>query len=381
MPEFSAHVPIDTLSLIDRWWDRWLKGEKNGVDSEPPVTIFVQGEETWRQEAAWPPARATEQTLRLGSDGRLSAQEPAPGWSRYDYDARVGLGALPYDACTGPISYPQDQSFDDHLSLTFTSDALDSPLEVTGVATVRLVFATDAPVNEIVLSAKLCDVDPDGQSFLVAFEHESGKRATRVESSDGRNVYAVEFDLRPTSYVYKAGHRIRLSVAGGNFPYLWPTPFQYSLDVLSDPTSGSWVRLPAVAEQSPRLPDPVIEPPPALVPQGRLRNADRYWIHREATSRAVSFEGRRENVVAVEPGSTLSILQHFTMSVDADHPAMASTRTNSVWRLERPTATIETRVLTTTTLHGVHVTAEIDFDGAPFARKEWRKTRDPGTAS
>jgi hypothetical protein len=68
------------------------------------------------------------------------------------------------------------------------------------------------------------------------------------------------------------------------------------------------------------------------------------------------------------------------MTVDADHPAMASTRTNAVWQLERPTASVETRVITTTTLHGVTVSAEIDLDGAQFARMEWRKTRDPEPA-
>lgn len=378
MPEFSVREPIDTLSLIDRWWDRWLKGEENGVESEPPVTIFVQGEEGWRQESEWPPARATDRTLWLDAGGGLGEQVASGGWSPYAYDARVGLGALPYDACTGPIPYPQDQSFDDHLSLTYTTDPLPEPLEITGVATVRLVVATDAPIEEIVLSAKLCDIDPSGQSLLIAFEHESGKRASPLDEGDGRHAWVVEFVLRPTSYVLKAGHRLRLSVAGGNFPYLWPTPFVYRMDVLSGGETGSWIRIPVVPDQSPRLPAPVIDPPPALVPAGRVRNADHYWIHREVTSRAVSFEGRRENVVAVEPGSTLSILQHFTMSVDADHPSLANTRTNAVWRLERPTSSTETRVTTITTLHGVHVAAEIDVDGMPYARKTWRKTRDPG---
>lgn len=376
MPEFSVREPVNTLSLIDRWWDRWLKDEANGVDTEPPVAIFVQGEERWRQESEWPPARTCEQALVLGADATLG-EVAACGWNGYDYDARVGLGALPYDACTGPIPYPQDQSFDDLLSLTYTSEPLEAAMETTGVPRVRLVFTADAPLDKIALSAKLCDVGPAGHSFLVAFEHVSGKRAQEIESIDGKRAYAVEFDLRPTSYRFHTGQRVRLSIAGGNFPYLWPTPFRYSLELHCDSVTGSWLRLPVVPEQLPPLPEFEPGPIPVLTPGGRLRNADRYWIHREATSRTVSFEGRRENLVAVEPGSTLSVLQHFTMTVDADHPAQASTRTNVVWKLDRPTASVATRVTTVTTLADVHVQAEVDLDGMPFFRREWHKSHLP----
>ena len=49
----------------------------------------------------------------------------------------AGLGALPYDACTGPIPYPQDQRYDDNLSLTYTTSPLQDAVEVTGRPTVR----------------------------------------------------------------------------------------------------------------------------------------------------------------------------------------------------------------------------------------------------
>ena len=62
-PEQSIRAPVGILAEIDRWWDRWLKGIDNGVEQEPPVTLFVQGVEEWRHEREWPPARATERRL------------------------------------------------------------------------------------------------------------------------------------------------------------------------------------------------------------------------------------------------------------------------------------------------------------------------------
>src|SRR5215213_5462528 len=68
---------IDLVPEMVRWWDRWLRGERNGVDEGPPVTVFVRHPTrpapdldehlgVWRDEPAWPPARATTRTLRLG---------------------------------------------------------------------------------------------------------------------------------------------------------------------------------------------------------------------------------------------------------------------------------------------------------------------------
>ncbi|MDQ3766425.1 MAG: CocE/NonD family hydrolase, partial [Actinomycetota bacterium] len=44
----------DLTALQLRWFNRWLKGERNGIDEEPPVKIFVQGLNRWRDESEWP---------------------------------------------------------------------------------------------------------------------------------------------------------------------------------------------------------------------------------------------------------------------------------------------------------------------------------------
>lgn len=373
MPEFSVRAPIDAVSDIDRWWDRWLKGVKNGIDEEPPVCIFVQGDETWRREREWPPARATETSLFPGDGRRLvDKTSAAVGRDAYRYDARVGLHALPYDACTGSIPYPADQSADDHLSLCYTGDPLVTDLEVTGVPTVLLTFTVDVPVSELTLVAKLCDVAPDGRSHLVTFDHVAGDRAEILQSNTMERTYTAEIALRPTSYVFQAGHRIRLAIAGGNFPYLWPSSRRYQLHVMR---AGTTLTLPVVGPQDPCLPAPVIGPPLPSITVGKGNGAESYWTHREATGTSVSFEGVRTSEMRIEPGAHLTMRTHFVMIVEAEHPSRANTRTDSVWNLNRSSGAVETRVAAITTMHDVHIEVAIDLDGLPYLRRSWRKQR------
>ena len=53
----STHAAIDFDGIHLRWYDRHLRDIDNGLDNEPPVTIFVMGENRWRKERQWPLAR------------------------------------------------------------------------------------------------------------------------------------------------------------------------------------------------------------------------------------------------------------------------------------------------------------------------------------
>jgi predicted acyl esterase len=89
---------IDLLPELARWWDRWLRGRDNGVDGDPPVTVFVRHSTrpapdldeqagVWRNEPAWPPERATELSVPLGiGSARLELRGDAEA-----FDVRVDL--------------------------------------------------------------------------------------------------------------------------------------------------------------------------------------------------------------------------------------------------------------------------------------------------
>src|SRR3954471_25001277 len=69
---FDLFAPADALDVAEaqlRFFARHLRGEDNGLDSEPPVRIFVMGENRWRDEDEWPPARAVETAWYLRENG------------------------------------------------------------------------------------------------------------------------------------------------------------------------------------------------------------------------------------------------------------------------------------------------------------------------
>ena len=140
---------------------------------------------------------------------------------------------------------------------------LDEELEILGHPRLAVRVGSSAPVA--FLSAKLCDVFPDGTSALVARGFLNlAQRRSRTDPEPMRPgvVEAVELELDATSWVFPAGHRLRLSLAGADWPNLVPPPAPVTLTVERD---GSALTLPALDGPSP-------SPPPSLPPP---RPADR----------------------------------------------------------------------------------------------------------
>lgn len=215
----------DLTSLQLRWFDRWLKDTRNGIDEEASVRIFVQGLNRWRDESAWPLARARATKLYLRADRALSWQAPAADEAQdiYAYDPRHpcptcgGSLLLPAVYRRGPVDQAPILSRRDVLS--YTSDALDSGLEVTGPVSFVLYAASDALDTDWIV--KLCDVHPDGRTFTVT---DGVLRASYRESDTQRRllepgaVVRYEITLQPTSMVFRAGHQLRVLVTSSDFP-------------------------------------------------------------------------------------------------------------------------------------------------------------------
>jgi putative CocE/NonD family hydrolase len=67
--DFGPDAPRDLVAEQVRWYDRRLKGIDNGIDSEPPIRLFVMGENKWRSENEWPLARTRFTEFYLHSNG------------------------------------------------------------------------------------------------------------------------------------------------------------------------------------------------------------------------------------------------------------------------------------------------------------------------
>ena len=70
--DFGPAALIDLHEIQLRWFDHWLKGVDTGILDEPPVKIFVMGDNRWRDEREWPLARTRYTPYYLHSGGRAN---------------------------------------------------------------------------------------------------------------------------------------------------------------------------------------------------------------------------------------------------------------------------------------------------------------------
>ena len=230
----SLEMKGDLTSQALRWFDYWLKGIQNKVDEEPPVKLFIMGDNVWRDENEWPLARAQYVPFYFHSDGKAHSLHGDGGLSpispgeepedHFTYDphnpvpTRGGNHMLPMYYPRGPISQLDVEERDDVL--VYTSDVLSKDIEVTGPVVVRLYAASDAADTDF--TAKLVDVYPDGRAYnivdgIIRARYRKGPEAppTLIQPNT-----AIEYtiDLWSTSNVFKQGHRIRVEVSSSNFP-------------------------------------------------------------------------------------------------------------------------------------------------------------------
>lgn len=222
--DFGPTAAVDFDALEHRWFERWLNSDADAAPDEPPVRIFVMGENQWRDEQEWPLARTVYTKYFLHEQGRLERAVPKQPKSsqRYVYDPlnpvpTLGGNLMFQDTPAGPFDQNKIGSRQDVRA--FMTAPLEADLEVTGPVTVTLYAASSAKDTDF--TAKLIDVHPDGKAYnlvdgiIRARYRESFAQPRLIEP--GR-VYEYSIDLWATSNVFKRGHRVRVDISSSNFP-------------------------------------------------------------------------------------------------------------------------------------------------------------------
>ena len=264
----------DLLSEMRRFFDHYLKGENTGVESQDPIhyfTVNAPAGQEWRSARQWPPAGSAARLLFLDpqgpAGGALASTAPAgPAAStftvRYDVDCPAGREGqrlpLPPGLLTGALP-----CFPETAGPHFLTAPLKADTEVTGSPVADLWIRSSAADQN--LFVYLEDVAPDGAIHVVTdgrlkaslrkvnaapFQN-FGLPWHRAYKEDAEPLIPgaparLTLDLLPTSYLFKAGHRMRVTVAGADFrekdraaPATPPT-----LAILSDQDHRSAVSLP-----------------------------------------------------------------------------------------------------------------------------------------
>ncbi|MBL1075729.1 CocE/NonD family hydrolase [Nocardia sp. 2] len=277
------------MDVLQRaWFDKWLKGIDNGIDTYGPVTMKEQGG-TWITASGFPQEEETEYRRMYLSpipsgtgghsvhDGSLvdaptewpETLTVAPGLtglcSRDAAQETIGIVSI-IDACG------KDSRIWESNGLTFTSSPVAEPTTLSGPIAVHLNTVHDATDGYWV--ATVNDVAPDGTSttlssgqLVASLRALDESRSTRLPNGDYTDPVpdlslstrqptqpgvpvALDISIAGVDAVLQPGHRLRVDVYAGNFPKGLP-PLAILMDtglrpqhLLLDPAEPSYVNIP-----------------------------------------------------------------------------------------------------------------------------------------
>jgi len=390
VPDSSVPGPrIDHLREVARWLDYWCKGIANGVEDDPPVVVYVQhsmrpdpdtletpGE--WRAETDWPIAGASERELYLAADSRLAGEPGASASEQLEYHPGVGVAGGLWSGGV-PFGQPADQRVDEALSAAFTTQPLTEDLIIIGRARVVLHVATTATVLGFAVS--LSDVAPGGSSHLVAKGMLNGTRRnswTDPEPLVPGEPYELEIEIDTTAWRFEAGHRIRVAVANGDWPNVWPTPQSATSTIFHGSARPSRIALPVVPARG-SAPPPEFAPSP-LAP---IRHTDQPAPPTWEVIDDVLGDRRQVHIVIeraerINATTVVERLFDMTMHVARADPASASAYGRHVSRITRPTGVIEGRsdvtIQATATHFHVLIELAVTANGVLHHSRQWTES-------
>lgn len=283
-PEYGEPPRIDVLQRA--WFDHWLKGIDNGIETYGPVTLWQQGN-GWTTTDQFPRAGVEHRKMYLSPapsgtgghslhDGSLTSQKPtetakltvAPGLkSVCSRDAtQITMGILGITGCG------EDERFHEEEGLTFTSAPVSSPTEISGPISVHLNTVHQATDGYWTVTVN--DVAPDGRSTVLTtgqlvsslrkVDDSRSERSANGAYTDPFHPLTLESMLPvepgkpipldiaviPTDAVLAPGHRLRIDVFASNWPKgqpLGPMLVGSQLapqQLLLDPNEPSYVNIP-----------------------------------------------------------------------------------------------------------------------------------------
>ncbi len=248
-PHYAGPKPaIGFLQEAKRWWDRWLKDENNGVESDPdyraylmdslaPNRWFDDRPGKWIAEPNWPAANIDNQIWQLGSSGELT-QIVKPISVDISSPQNCGATAGEYFPFAFGDELPDDQRVDDNLSTCFTGPTTTEITDIVGAPNVRFNMSCDRAYGQV--AVRLCDQRPDGTSALITMgvfnlaHHKSHEKPIPLVEGE---VIEIEFTLDQIAYRLPAGHNLLLAISNSYFPTIWPSPEITSLTLLGGSVS------------------------------------------------------------------------------------------------------------------------------------------------
>ena len=336
-PNMTQVEPIDYMKEIVGWFDRWLKG-RNDTGEEPPLSIYVMGEQRWKYEQHVLPREATERILYVQAGGSLGPEaDLKPSDVRYAHDPGVGTAAGLMSLFSLGMDYPRDQREDNERSLCFDTMPLSEAMEIVGEPLLRITVATDMP--DAAIAAKLCDVGPDGYSAHVTHGWLRLSRRNGLEHPqppEPHREYEVLLRLWPIDYKLPPGHCLRLTVALSDFPHIFPLPYKGEVRLYFGQEQEAKLTL-MIMPASQERQTPHFDPPDMSL-LAALKTPGAVWevSHDRAVNATNVHAGLEMRLPLPHPRSPLTIQHYFDAHLMEGRPETASldARASADFRLD-----------------------------------------------
>ncbi len=230
------HPRMDFLAEALRWWDHWLKGIDNGIESLPDYRAYISENVRplkrrdreagrWVAEQRWPSPDIKPETHYLANFGCVEQSPPEPEQLSICSPLDTGTAGGELFTVKPDADMQSDQRVDDAGSLTFDTGFLTAPIEILGRPLVRLRVAIDKPIGN--LAVRLVDVHPDGVGFRVSWgvinlAHRNGN--ANPEAMKPGEFVDIELRLDECGYRFLPGHKLRVSISTAYWPMIMPPP-------------------------------------------------------------------------------------------------------------------------------------------------------------
>jgi predicted acyl esterase len=378
-PELARPGPnvdddVDVLAFFDRHLrdGEYIPGARGQVYVRQPVRpepdlAFHPGR--WADIDTWPVHGLRHVTFGCGREGVDSLA----------VEGDVGVAA--WNSCGGalPWGQPLDQRTDNARSITYDWAVQDRE-EIVGIPRVGLRVLSDHDYGHV--SAKLCDVLPDGSSALITrtmidLRHVGcwpadpfggiGRAPAPITPGEWID---IELELEATTWTLEPGHTLRLAIAGTDWPNCWPPPGPLTLQI---DASAVELVLPLV-----ELPDSQHRFVTGSGPSEDESDGVEWRITRDVLARETIVSTRYGGTYGGMHGATVTDDYRGSLGVSTRNPADAWARGCSTYSIEWPEASVRTEasldMRSDETQYDVRLRLRVWDGDEEIADREWRTT-------
>jgi len=230
--DLGEAADIGLMDLYVKWFDYWLKGEKNGIINEPLVQVFNFGPNDWLKADTYPLPETSFVKYYISAekgantsqgDGTLQVQKSSTArqYDTYTYD--------PGDPSPCFIDFLKKRALDRYNKLigsredilVYETAPFEQPLTIAGPISAVLYASSSAKDTDWCVTLYVVagdgEINPIGMTWgVLRARFRNSMSAPEFIEKD--KVYAFTIDLSHTGSTFSKGERIRMEISSASFP-------------------------------------------------------------------------------------------------------------------------------------------------------------------